>query len=82
MDIKTILMDLTKDTGMTTAQFSYLATFFYVAFAVFEPLHRYLMQKLLGKYHGVNTVLWGIIVAGEYIPNARARQRCLNPVSS
>ena len=57
MDIKTIMMDLTKDTGMTTAQFSYLATFFYVAFAVFQPPHGYLMQKLLGKYHGINIVV-------------------------
>jgi cyanate permease len=57
-------MGLKKDTGLNAAQYSYLATFFYVTFAVFQPLHGYLMQKFpTSKYLGVNVVLWGLIIA-------------------
>lgn len=57
------VMGLTKDTGVTTAQFSYLATFFFVTYAVFQPVHAYLVQKLpVAKYLGVHVSLWGITV--------------------
>lgn len=57
------VMGLTTDTGMTAAQFSYLATFFYVTYAVFQPVHAVLVQKFpVGKYLGVNVSLWGIVV--------------------
>ncbi|RFU34509.1 hypothetical protein B7463_g1801, partial [Scytalidium lignicola] len=59
------VMGLTKDTGMTAADFSYLATFFYVAFAVFQPAHAYLMQRFpTAKYLAVNIILWGVMLAG------------------
>jgi hypothetical protein len=62
-------MGLSKDTNMSPADFSYLATFFYVTFAVFQPVHAYLMQKFpTAKYLAVNVILWGIMLAGESIP--------------
>ncbi|EXJ64983.1 hypothetical protein A1O7_01322 [Cladophialophora yegresii CBS 114405] len=58
------VMGLSKDTNMSAADFSYLATFFYVTFAVFQPVHAYLMQKFpTAKYLAVNVVLWGVILA-------------------
>lgn len=58
------VMGLSTDTGMNAADFSYLATFFYVTFAVFQPLHAFLMQKFpTAKYLAVNVVLWGIMIA-------------------
>jgi hypothetical protein len=60
------VMGLTTDTGMTAADFSYLATFFYVTFAVFQPAHAYLMQRFpTAKYLAVNVMLWGVMVAGK-----------------
>ncbi|KAJ9602289.1 hypothetical protein H2200_013144 [Cladophialophora chaetospira] len=59
------VMGLSKDTHMSPADFSYLATFFYVTFAVFQPVHAYLMQKFpTAKYLAVNVVLWGVMLAG------------------
>jgi len=59
------VMGISKDTHMTAAQFSYLATFFYVTFAVFQPVHAYLMQKFpTAQYLGVNVALWGVTLAG------------------
>lgn len=53
---------------MSPADFSYLATFFYVTFAVFQPVHAYLMQKFpTAKYLAVNVVLWGIMLAGKMV---------------
>jgi cyanate permease len=58
-------MGLSSDTKMTAADFSYLATFFYVTFAVFQPVHAYLMQKFpTAQYLAVNVVLWGVTLAG------------------
>ncbi|KAI1626348.1 major facilitator superfamily domain-containing protein [Exophiala viscosa] len=58
------VMGISKDTHMTAAQFSYLATFFYVTFAVFQPVHAYLMQKFpTAQYLGVNVALWGLTLA-------------------
>ncbi|OAG39523.1 hypothetical protein AYO21_06167 [Fonsecaea monophora] len=58
------VMGLSKDTHMSPADFSYLATFFYVTFAVFQPVHAYLMQKFpTAKYLAVNVVLWGVTLA-------------------
>ncbi|KIW72454.1 hypothetical protein PV04_00645 [Phialophora macrospora] len=58
------VMGLSKDTHMSPAQFSYLATFFYVTFAVFQPVHAYLMQKFpTAKYLAVNVILWGVMLA-------------------
>ncbi|KAK4888446.1 hypothetical protein LTR27_012669 [Elasticomyces elasticus] len=39
------VMGISKDTGMSAAEFSYLATFFYVTYAVFQPIHAVLVQK-------------------------------------
>ncbi|OAP57655.1 hypothetical protein AYL99_08393 [Fonsecaea erecta] len=58
------VMGLSKDTHMSAADFSYLATFFYVTFAVFQPVHAYLMQKFpTAKYLAVNVCLWGVALA-------------------
>lgn len=59
-------MGLTTDTDLTAADFSYLATFFYVTFAVFQPAHAYLMQRFpTAKYLAVNLMLWGVMIAGK-----------------
>jgi hypothetical protein len=48
-------MGLAKDTHSDAAQFSYLATAFYVAYFVFELPSGYLIQRLpLAKYLGAN----------------------------
>lgn len=63
-------MGLTKDTRMTAADFSYLATFFYVTFAAFQPAHAYLIQRFpTAKYLAINVMLWGVMVAGIVLPN-------------
>lgn len=52
-----------KDTHMSASQFSYLATFFYVTYAVFQPVHAVLVQKFpVAKYLGTMIVCWGITV--------------------
>jgi hypothetical protein len=58
------VMGMSTDLNMNAAQFSYLATFFFVTFFASQPLHGYLMQKFsTSKYLGVNVIIWGIIVA-------------------
>lgn len=48
---------------MSAAQYSYLATFFYVSYSLFQPVHAVLVQKFpVGKYMGVQIILWGITV--------------------
>lgn len=80
------VMGLTKDTHMTAAQFSYLATFFYVTYAIFQPLHAYLVQKLpVAKYLGVNVSLWGIMASDSCFLGLKhvlmnRRSRCIVPV--
>ncbi|KAK5133554.1 hypothetical protein LTR08_007593 [Meristemomyces frigidus] len=57
------VMGISKDTGMSASQFSYLATFFYVTYACFQPLHAVLVQKFpVAKYLGANVICWGITV--------------------
>lgn len=52
---------ISKDTCMSAAQFSYLATFFYVTHAVFQPLHAVLVQRLpVAKYFGSMIICWGV----------------------
>jgi hypothetical protein len=49
------VMGLEKDTHSDAAQFSYLATAFYVAYFIFELPSGYLIQRLpLAKYLGAN----------------------------
>ncbi|KAK5125971.1 hypothetical protein LTR85_011326 [Meristemomyces frigidus] len=57
------VMGISKDTGMSASQFSYLATFFYVTYACFQPVHAVLVQKFpVAKYMGTMIVCWGITV--------------------
>ncbi|KAK5683192.1 hypothetical protein LTS10_004723 [Elasticomyces elasticus] len=57
------VMGISKDTGMSAAEFSYLATFFYVTYAVFQPVHAVLVQRFpVAKYLGTMVILWGITV--------------------
>ncbi|KAK5118934.1 hypothetical protein LTR62_000145 [Meristemomyces frigidus] len=57
------VMGISKDTGMNAAQFSYLATFFYVTYAVFQPVHAVLVQRFpVGKYLGTMITCWGLTV--------------------
>ncbi|KAK9319179.1 major facilitator superfamily domain-containing protein [Lipomyces orientalis] len=50
--------------NLTSSQYSNLGTIFYVGYIVSEPITSYLMQRFpLGKYLGINVVLWGIVVA-------------------
>lgn len=61
-------MGLTTDKHMSPADFSYLSTFFYVTFAVCQPIHGFLMQKFpTGKYLGINVILWGIMVSSKLL---------------
>jgi len=49
------VMGLAKDTHSDAAQFSYLATAFYVAYFIFELPSSYLIQRLpVAKYIGLN----------------------------
>ncbi|KAE9374012.1 allantoin permease [Stipitochalara longipes BDJ] len=59
------VMGLAHDTHSDAAQFSYLATAFYVAFFVFELPSGYLIQRLpLAKYLGANAVIvWGVVLS-------------------
>ncbi|PMD42909.1 allantoin permease [Hyaloscypha variabilis F] len=58
------VMGLEKDTHSDAAQFSYLATAFYVAYFIFELPSGYLIQRLpLAKYLGANVIVWGIILS-------------------
>jgi MFS family permease len=64
------VMGMSTDLNMNAAQFSYLATFFFVTFFASQPLHGYLMQKVsTSKYLGVNVIIWGIIVACALRPS-------------
>lgn len=48
---------------MDAAQFSYLATFFYVTYACFQPVHAVLVQKFpVAKYMGTMIICWGLTV--------------------
>lgn len=48
---------------MNASQFSYLATFFYVTYACFQPIHAVLVQKFpVAKYLGTMITFWGITV--------------------
>lgn len=60
-------MGLTKDTGMTAAEYSYLATFFYITFLVFQPIHGVLIQRFpVARYLGVMVTLWGVCVTSKH----------------
>lgn len=45
-------------------EYANIGTIFYVGYIVAEPLQCWLMQKFpIGKFIGVNVVLWGVLVA-------------------
>lgn len=57
------VMGIQHDTGMTPAEFSYMALVFYVTFLAFEFPHAYGMQRLpTARYLGSMVFLWGIVV--------------------
>lgn len=55
------IMGMTKDLGMHGQDFSWMATAFFIAYAVAEFPQGYLLQKFpVSKVLGVNVLLWGI----------------------
>ncbi|KAJ5523377.1 hypothetical protein N7513_012921 [Penicillium frequentans] len=58
------VMGLQEDLGMTSDQFSLMATLFFVGFAVGQVPQGYLLQAFpLAKVLGFNLICWGILVA-------------------
>ncbi|KAK5055123.1 hypothetical protein LTR84_012871 [Exophiala bonariae] len=57
------VMGLAKDLGMKGNDFSWMATAFFIGFAVAEFPQSYLLQKYpLGKVLGFNVLFWGITI--------------------
>ena len=61
----TAVMGLRKDTHLVGQDYSNVSMMFYVGFLVAEFPTQYLAQKIsrLGKYLGVNVMLWGVVLA-------------------
>ncbi|KAJ7607587.1 allantoate permease [Roridomyces roridus] len=58
------VMGLTKDLKLVGSEFSNVATFFFVAYLIFEIPNTYCLQMLpAGKWLGVNVILWGVATA-------------------
>ncbi|KAG2733943.1 hypothetical protein G9P44_003468 [Scheffersomyces stipitis] len=58
------VMGMSQDIGLVNNQFSYLATFFFVAFFFFEPVQGFFLQKFSpSKVLGLNVLLWGVFSA-------------------
>ncbi|KAF8251460.1 MFS general substrate transporter [Wilcoxina mikolae CBS 423.85] len=58
------VMGLSRDLQLRNNEFSWLATGFFLAYLVAEIPTNYMLQKLpVGKYLGVNVILWGIATA-------------------
>ena len=57
------VMGLQKDLGMSGNDFSWMATAFFIGYAVAEFPQGYLLQRFpLGKVLGVNVFLWGVTI--------------------
>lgn len=61
----TAVMGLREDTNLVGQQYSNVAMIFYIGYLVAEFPTQYLAQRIsrIGKYLGVNIVLWGIALA-------------------
>ena len=61
----TAVMGLRKDTHLVGQDYSNVSMMFYVGFLAAEFPTQYLAQKIsrLGKYLGVNVMLWGVVLA-------------------
>jgi MFS transporter, ACS family, allantoate permease len=59
------IMGLRKDTHLVGQDYSNVSMMFYVGFLVAELPTQFLAQRIsrLGKYLGVNVVLWGVVLA-------------------
>ncbi|KAL1623120.1 hypothetical protein SLS54_004606 [Diplodia seriata] len=57
-------MGITADTGMSSAQYSWTGSIFYLGYLVLQYPHNRLMQRLpVARYVAVSVVVWGIILA-------------------
>jgi ACS family allantoate permease-like MFS transporter len=58
-------MGLRKDTHLVGQDYSNVSMMFYVGFLVAELPTQFLAQRIsrLGKYLGINVMLWGIVLA-------------------
>ena len=61
----TAIMGLRKDTHLVGQDYSNVSMMFYVGFLVAELPTQFLAQRIsrLGKYLGINVMLWGIVLA-------------------
>ncbi|KAK6992794.1 major facilitator superfamily domain-containing protein [Favolaschia claudopus] len=58
------VMGLTRDLKLVANDFSNVATFFFVAYLIFEIPNTYCLQIVpAGKWLGANVVLWGVATA-------------------
>jgi MFS transporter, ACS family, allantoate permease len=59
------IMGLRKDTHLAGQDYSNVSMMFYVGFLVAELPTQFLAQRIsrLGKYLGINVMLWGIVLA-------------------
>ncbi|KAL1636642.1 hypothetical protein SLS58_009696 [Diplodia intermedia] len=57
-------MGITADTGMSSAQYSWTGSIFYLGYLALQYPHNRLMQRLpVARYVAVSVVVWGIILA-------------------
>ncbi|KAE9969697.1 hypothetical protein EG328_006712 [Venturia inaequalis] len=55
---------LSSDTGLKGQEYSWVSSIFYFGYFFWEYPTTFLIQRLrVGQYVGVNTVLWGVVVA-------------------
>lgn len=65
------IFGINDDLGLSGAQYSWLSSVFYFGFLVWSVPTNFLLQRFpVGKYLGVNIILWGVFLMLQGMPYA------------
>lgn len=63
------IFGINEDLGLSGEQYSWLSSVFYFGFLVWSVPTNFLLQRFpVGKYLGVNIVLWGVFLMLQGMP--------------